>query len=163
MYGYAGDDYITGQNGLDYIDGGIGNDTLLGEVGNDTLIGGAGNDTLIGGLGADNLIGGADIDAFVYNAIAEGGDAIADFAATEKFLVSQGGFGGGLLPGLLLASQFGSGAGLSAAANATQRFIYDTTSGILRFDADGNGAGASSIVATLTTKPALSNSNIQVF
>jgi Ca2+-binding RTX toxin-like protein len=163
MYGYAGDDFITGQNGLDYIDGGIGNDTLLGDAGNDTLIGGAGNDTLIGGLGADNLIGGAEIDVFVYNAIAEGGDIISDFAVTEKFLVSQGGFGGGLLPGILLASQFGSGAGLSTAANSAQRFIYDTTSGILRFDVDGSGLGASSIIATLSNKPALSSSNFQVF
>jgi hypothetical protein len=41
--------------------------------------------------------------------------------------------------------------------------LADTTLGILRFDADGSGIGVSSIIATLSTKPALSSSNFQVF
>jgi len=36
-----------------------------------------------------------------------------------------------------------------AATTASQRFIYNLTTGDLRFDADGNGVGASTLVANL--------------
>jgi len=161
IYGYAGVDRIFGQDGNDYIDGGIGNDSLSGGAGNDTLIGGAGNDSIRGDVGADLLIGGADSDIFVYSSPSEGGDTITAFASgLDSIRVSQGGFGGGLLPGVLLPSQFGLGA---AATTSAQRLIYDTATGILRFDVDGSGAGASSILATLTGSPALLSSNISVF
>jgi len=161
IYGYAGFDRIFGQDGNDYIDGGSGNDSLSGGIGNDTLLGGAGNDSIRGDAGADLLIGGADSDIFVYSSPSEGGDTITDFSGSlDTIRVSQGGFGGGLLPGVLLASQFGLGA---AATTSSQRFIYDTATGILRFDIDGNGAGASSILATLTGSPTLSSSNFSIF
>ena len=161
IYGYAGFDRIFGQDGNDYIDGGLGNDSLSGGVGNDTLLGGAGNDSIRGDAGADLLIGGADSDIFVFSSPTDGGDTITDFAGSlDSIRVSQGGFGGGLLPGVLLASQFGLGA---AATTSSQRFIYDTATGILRFDVDGNGAGVSAILATLTGSPALLSSNISVF
>ena len=38
---------------------------------------------------------------------------------------------------------------------ATQRFAYNSTSGALSYDADGSGAGASRLIATLTTHPTL--------
>jgi len=161
IYGYAGNDRIFGQEGNDYIDGGIGNDSLSGGIGNDTLIGGAGNDSIRGDAGADLLIGGAGSDIFVFSSPTDGGDTITDFAGSlDSIRVSQGGFGGGLLPGILLPSQFGLGA---AATTAAQRLIYDSATGILRFDVDGSGAGVSSILATLTGSPALSSSNISVF
>jgi len=161
IYGYAGFDRIFGQDGNDYIDGGIGNDSLSGGVGNDTIVGGAGNDSIRGDAGMDVLIGGADSDIFVFSSPTDGGDTITDFAGSlDTIRVSQGGFGGGLLPGVLLPSQFGLGA---AATTAAQRLIYDTATGILRFDVDGSGAGVSSILATLTGSPALSSSNISVF
>jgi Ca2+-binding RTX toxin-like protein len=143
---------ITGTNG---------NDSLTGGGGNDTITGGTGNDSINGGSGADLLIGGQGSDTFVYITPTEGSDTISDFTPTvDKFSFSQGGFGGGLLPGVLLASQFGLG---TAATTSTQRFIYEAATGVLRFDVDGNGVGASSIVATLLGKPALSSSNFQVF
>ena len=43
-----------------------GNDTLTGGSDNDWLVGGAGNDVLIGGMGADVLTGGLGNDTFIY-------------------------------------------------------------------------------------------------
>src|SRR5919199_2959668 len=43
-YGYAGNDFIRGNNCDDSLYGGDGNDTLDGGTGNDSLVGGSGND-----------------------------------------------------------------------------------------------------------------------
>ncbi len=63
MYGYAGDDSLTGGNVTDTLYGGDGNDTLYGYAGNDTLDGGIGNDTVRGGDGNDTVNGGDGADA----------------------------------------------------------------------------------------------------
>ena len=67
-------------------------------------------------------------------------------------MVSASGFAGGLVPGDLAAAQFKA---LNAAGDADDRFVYNTATGALSFDADGNGAGASVPVATLGTAPLL--------
>ena len=56
LYGYAGNDTLTGGSGNDLLRGGDGDDTLIGGAGNDLLIGGSGNDTFIGGLGSDTVL-----------------------------------------------------------------------------------------------------------
>ncbi|WP_265937108.1 calcium-binding protein [Acinetobacter wuhouensis] len=56
LYGYDGNDTLTGGSGNDILRGGKGNDTLNGGAGNDLLDGGAGNDKLIGGAGSDTAI-----------------------------------------------------------------------------------------------------------
>jgi alpha-tubulin suppressor-like RCC1 family protein len=53
IYGFGGNDTITGSNGDDYLNGGVGNDVLIGGLGNDTLIGGGGDDIMTGGKGDD--------------------------------------------------------------------------------------------------------------
>jgi Ca2+-binding RTX toxin-like protein len=53
LYGFDGDDTLTGSAQDDYLSGGAGKDTMTGGAGADTLYGGAGNDTLDGGAGAD--------------------------------------------------------------------------------------------------------------
>lgn len=58
------------------------------------------------------------------------------------------------------ASQFYLGA---SAADASDRFIYDISTGALYFDVDGSGAAVQVQIATLTTKPAITHNHIFVF
>ncbi len=150
---FAGDDLVMGLGGNDSIDGGLGNDSLLGGLGNDTPIGGPGNDVLVGGPGND---------AFVLTNVLHGLDEICDLEAGDTIRVSAVGFGGGLTAGTLPLAQFLAGAGAMAATTASQRFIYDTTVGALRFDPDGTGPSPAVLVANLTGAPALTNTQIVV-
>jgi Ca2+-binding RTX toxin-like protein len=85
-------------------------------------------------------------------------DTIQDFVpGTDILRVSASGFGGGLVPGTLPASQFVVGA---AATTAAHRFVYNA--GALFFDADGTGPIAPVQVATLTGAPLLTNVGIVV-
>ncbi|MDX1976626.1 MAG: calcium-binding protein [Pseudanabaenaceae cyanobacterium bins.68] len=153
---FAGDDAVFGGVGNDSIDGGFGNDGLFGADGGDTLIGNIGNDTLTGGPGADRLIGGIGNDIFLYFLPSEGGDIIQDFSSgVDSITFITNSFGGGLAVGPITEAQFLAGASVSIATDATQRFLYDTNAGVLRFDPDGNGANPSTILATLTGAPAI--------
>ena len=53
------------------------------------------------------------------------------------------------------AAAFRSGAGVTAAQDASDRIVYDTTTGNLYYDADGAGGSASIQFGILTTKPAI--------
>ncbi len=117
---------------------------ITGTAGNDTLVGGAGDDTLIGGLGADTLTGGGGHDHFVYQAAAEGGDTIKDFAVAEDSLnFSASGFGGGLVAGqqLVAGTNFVADANPTATSD-TGTFLFNTDTHDLVWDFDGLGAGA---------------------
>jgi Ca2+-binding RTX toxin-like protein len=138
---------------------------LDGGTGDDTLIGGSGNDTLIGGFGNDVLTGSTGVDFFVLNNPNTGVDSITDFSAVDDTLrVSAAGFGGWLTFGATItSSQFLIGSGAVAATNSSQRFIYNTTTGALFFDADGNQTGFGAVqVATLSNKPTIGTSDIFV-
>ena len=65
----------------------------------------------------------------------------------------------GLSAGTLAASAFVIGA---TAADADDRIVYDSATGALYFDADGNGAGGAVQFATLTTGLALTNNDFIV-
>ena len=158
--------FITGSGFNDTLTGGNLADTIIGGQGNDILNGGSGNDTLTGGSGNDTLTGGAGADRFVFNSSSEALDTITDFSITDDFInVSATGFGGSLAVGTLTPFRFLAGPNVVAATSATQRFIYNSSTGDLRFDQDGNGATFLPIViATLAgpTVPALTASRIVV-
>src|SRR5262249_25599989 len=59
-------------------------------------------------------------------------------------------------------ARFTAGAGLTSGQDASDRLIYNTTTGQLFYDADGNGAGASQLVSTLQGAPALAATDIVV-
>ena len=151
-YGNTLNNTISGNNYNNYLSGGDGNDTLIGNAGNDTLVGGFGNDILTGG---------ADADKFVFNSRYEGIDTITDFAwqQGDKLLVSASGFSGGLNLGALLSSQFIIGSG---ASDTSDRFIYNSSTGGLFFDADGIGASSQVQFAKLSTGLNLISSDIVV-
>jgi Ca2+-binding RTX toxin-like protein len=142
IIGRATDDTIVAGSGADSISGGKGNDTLSGGAGNDTLVGGAGNDVLTGGDGADRFV--FDTSLGTSNV-----DTIRDFlTGTDKIVLSAKVFS--KLTGTSLGSAikagnfvFVVGAGATAVAKDNDDYlIYDTTSDLLYYDADGNGSGA---------------------
>ena len=157
---------ITGTSGNDSLTGTDGDDTLLGLDGLDTLVGGAGNDSLVGGTGWDTLTGGAGADVLAFAEFGSGmNDAITDFATgTDKIELDPAAFTAIGASGLFAPGdgRFWAGPGASAAHDADDRIIYDTTSGILYYDADGNGPGGQGRVAVLQGAPTLVATDIVV-
>jgi VCBS repeat-containing protein len=135
--------------GADLIKAGLGNDSISGGAGNDTLSGGAGNDTLVGGAANDLLTGGDGADRFVFDATlgAANIDTITDFVTkTDKIVLSAkvfNAFKGSSAGSAITAGNLVVGVGTTAVANDKDDYlIYDTTSDLLYYDADGNGSGA---------------------
>jgi serralysin len=127
--------YVLGNNGANVINGGGGSDYLYG-------YGGADSFQFTTALGANNV------------------DALMDFVSgTDKIALDDAIFAqiGGL--GALAAGAFVTG---SAAADANDRIVYNNATGQLFYDADGNGAGAAILFATLNGSPALAASDFQV-
>jgi trimeric autotransporter adhesin len=148
VLGSALADRIVGDGAANVLDGGGGADTLNG---------GAGNDTLDGGDGADIFVfahhGAAHADQLAF---AGGADKIALDASVFNTIGALGGFNAG-------DARFFAGAGASAGQDASDRVIYDTSSGILWYDADGNGSGAAQRLATLEGAPTLAATDLQAF
>ena len=144
---------IRGNFGANTLFGGAGNDWLNGIDGNDRLVGGRGNDTLTGGAGADRFIRKYSTTAI---------DTITDFQVGVDLLAfSASGFGGGLAGGAVLnETQFTIG---SAAADSSDRFIYNSATGALFFDADGIGGAAQVKIFTLSSGLAMTNADIFIF
>jgi Ca2+-binding RTX toxin-like protein len=121
-------------------------DTLMGGEGADTLFGGAGNDLLIGGVGKDLLTGGAGADQFVFDIVLGDSniDTIKDFVTrTDKIVLSDKIFSKFAGSSAITADNLVVGAGAMAKAkDGNDYLIYDTTSDLLYYDADGNGSGA---------------------
>jgi cysteinyl-tRNA synthetase len=132
---------IKGGAGADKIDGKGGNDTLYGLGGNDLLYGGVGNDKLYGGLGNDKLFGGTGNDTFVFNTKlgSDNVDTIDDFSVSQDVIwLDDDIFSKVGKVGDLSGAAFYAG---KAAHDATDRIIYDKSTGKLFYDADGNGKG----------------------
>jgi len=148
LYGNLGSDTLFGGQGNDVLFGGQGSDLLAGNLDADALYGNLGNDTLDGGAGADTLAGGDGADVFRITAPADGGDVITDFqAGVDTIAVASPNFGN-LAAGTLSAASFA----LDNPTTADTRFVFNTTTGALTYDADGNGAGAAVTIATLNVR-----------
>ena len=136
-------------NGLDnVIIGNAGGNVLSAGAGADTLYGQGGNDWLYGGSGRDYLSGGTGYDAFVFNTRgAASTDHIADFAAAFDTIVLENAVFMKLRgEGVLTAAQFYRG---TSAHDANDRIIYNSKTGVLTYDENGNLAGGSSVLAVL--------------
>lgn len=155
---------VTGGSGADHFTGGAGNDTLNGGGSNDTLTGGAGNDTLSGGTGNDKLTGGSGQDAFLFNTAlnaVSNVDTIFDFSSvSDKILLSHSVFAAAGVLGPLAAGAFVDVH--TSSVTASSRIIYNSSTGVLKYDSDGNGPAASTQFALLSTHPVISNTNFQI-
>jgi Ca2+-binding RTX toxin-like protein len=158
-YGYAGNDVMYGNDGNDYLDGGSDNDALMGGTGNDTLSGGSGNDRLFGGLGNDRLTGGTGSDLFVFNTApnaTSNRDTITDFNVRDDTIQLENSVftALGSRTGTLNATMFKTGTNNNA-GDASDRIIYNQSSGALFYDADGTGITAAVQIALIGNKASL--------
>jgi len=148
-------------------------DRFVGNGGADTLTGGLGNDTFVFGKVLSYAVVGTATDAQGYglkdSAItSDDADVITDFTSGKDKIelhVDQFDKLGAyyqdddgiytINPATVATSaNFVSGAG-AVPASATHYLIYNTTTGVLSYDADGNGSGAALTIATLVGSPTL--------
>lgn len=155
------DNALTGNSAGNRLRGLDGADTLSGGGGNDTLEGGNGADVLNGGVGADSMTGGAGADAFVFNVAAslDNADTIADFNVTDDIIHLDNAIFTALADGALSSAAFRIG---TSAGDASDRVIYNPTTGALYYDANGDAAGSVFRIATLSTGLALTNNDFLV-
>ena len=148
LNGSSLNDILRGGAGDDTINGNDGADTLRGDAGNDIINGGIGNDTIIGGTGADTLTGGAGADMFVFTAPLNNVDSITDFDGNVDQIhlddAAFSAFGPTIDAGEFVANSGG------VAGDANDFLLYDTDTGDLYYDADGNGVGARVLIANIT-------------
>ena len=132
----------TGNSGNNVIKGSLSANVIDGAGGNDTLTGGSSNDT------------------FVFSTALNGTtnvDTITDFTHTsatahDSIKLENAVFTALTTTGALSATEYVANA-TGVATTAAQNIIYNTVTGALSYDADGNGAGAAIQFATLTGHP----------
>ena len=153
--------FIQGTGGANILSGDGGSDQLSGLGGSDILLGGDGEDFLNGGTGSDVLNGGAGADVLVFaDALGLGNiDGIQDFATGSDRIALDHNVFTGLANGVLSAGAFVTG---TSAQDADDRILYDSATGQLWFDADGNGSGGAVHFATLSGHPPIAASDFVV-
>ena len=149
----------TGNELNNHITGNAAVNTFIGLGGDDTFDSGSGNDTLSGGDGADIYIFSNGIKG------SKNVDTIKDFVSGEdKIYLSADIFtkiasGLGLIDGNdpvpLSDGDFFLSAPKVKATTASDFILYDSNTGRVYYDADGNGKGAADWFITLTGKPEL--------
>ncbi len=136
-------------------------DNAIGSAENDKLIGNQGSNVLEGGAGNDYLRGGGGSDTFAYRSPNGGYDCIADFGADDFFQISASGFGDGLSAGTPLSKSASATTGIFVSdANPTSRgtnanFLYNFSTGVLKFDRDGIGPADAIDLAYLDGTPSV--------
>jgi serralysin len=142
-------DRLTGTNTANRLEGRAGNDTLTGGLGNDTLAGGAGRDSF------DFLTAPGNANA----------DNIADFGSrSDKIRLDDAvHMRAGTLGSFSLNDpRFWAAPGAVRGHDATDRVVYNTSTGSLYYDADGSGGGGQQVIAVLQGAPALTATDIVV-
>ena len=126
---------------------------IRGSSGDNIIDGGRGNDKLTGAGGADGF-------AFTTNLNANSNvDRIKDFVHnTDKILLENSIFTALGAPGALAAGRFA----INSPGDANDFIIYDTTTGGLFYDADGNGAGAAVQFARLLGVPGVTQADFEI-
>lgn len=163
---------IKGTAKAETLIAGSGADKITGLAGSDTISGGAGNDNISGGAGNDTLTGNEGSDYFLFDFAANASsnlDTIIDFVSgTDKLQFSKKIYTGlGKMVGNLTNDQFWASAGQATAHSLTDRIIYDTVTGALYYDADGNKVGGVNaiqvaIIGTADSHPTLIYSDVLI-
>ena len=149
---------LTGTSAINGTGNGLAN-VITGNSAVNQLNGGSGNDTLDGGLGNNRLTGGTGNDIFKFTT-KNHVDIIADYnVANDTIQLENSIFTALTATGTLTPGQCRIGA---QALDANDYVIYNSTTGALLYDANGNGAGAAVPIATLSAGLGLTNADIVV-
>lgn len=128
------------------------NDTIFGSAVANTLRGEGGNDIIAGGLGNDTLRGDAGKDTFLFNtalSATSNVDAITDFVVVDDTIRLENAIFTKIVgTGALTSAQFVKNT-TGLAADAGDRIIYESDTGALYYDSNGNAAGGSVRFATI--------------
>ncbi|PSJ57707.1 calcium-binding protein [Kumtagia ephedrae] len=143
----------TGTAGID----------LTGNGFDQSITGNAGNNRLDGKGGTDVLRGLGGKDTFVFSSALGAGnvDTIVDFKAVDDTIELKNTVFAAVGTGSLAASAFNANSS-GTALEADDRIIYETDTGKLFYDADGNGAGAAVQFAVLTGNPTITAADFVV-
>ena len=133
--------------------GNAGVNTLTRSIYADTLNGGSSNGSLIGGAGHDIPTCGAGADTVVFKQLTG-----IDHISLSKTMFTMLG-----AVGTLGSTAFYAAAGATTGHLATDRVIYNTTTGALYYDADGNGSGAAVQIGVLDGHPTLAYTDVLIF
>jgi Ca2+-binding RTX toxin-like protein len=167
--GYWSDDTakinIATKNGSYTLSSGVETGILTNKV-DFNLIGNSGNNYLTGNAYKNNLTGGHGYDHFEFNAALNAKtniDTITDFNPEQDTVRLSQTIFKALPYNDLSTAAFNSGAGMTTAQDATDRIIYNTTTGALYYDPDGNLTKGKIVqFATLTGQPDISASDFQI-
>lgn len=162
---------LNGGNYVNVTVGGVVEDTVKncenfygGSVA-DTIVGDTNANTLQGLGGIDTLTGSTGADSFSFNTTpgTTNADHITDFSVVDDtIIINNGTFTAAGVDGTLASAAFYSAAGAVAGHDADDRIVYNSTTGALYYDADGSGAGASLLFATLDNHAAITNADILI-
>jgi Ca2+-binding RTX toxin-like protein len=148
--------------GIESVTGSAYDDTLSGNALANTLKGGAGADVIDGRGGNDILYGNAGQDTFVFDTVLNvttNVDSIMDFSVVDDSVQLDQTIFSVLQTGQLASAAFFQG---TSAHDSDDRIIYDSASGNLYYDPDGNGSAAQTVIAHLSTGLALTNADFLV-
>jgi hypothetical protein len=133
---------------------------LVGNALSQTITGNAGVNAIYGGLGNDTLLGLGGSDIFVFNTAlgASNVDTLSDFTAADTVYLENAVFTALTGTGTMTANQFVSNT-TGLATTASQRIIYESDTGNLYYDSNGNAAGGSVLFARLGAGLAITNAD----
>lgn len=119
---------------------------------------------LDGRAGADELTGGSGADSFVFTSalVDTNADTITDFAVGFDMIRLDDAVFLGLTAGALAATAFSASAS-GLATDALDRILYETGTGRLYFDEDGDGVIQRKLFATVTANLGLTATDFAVF
>ncbi|WP_394887536.1 calcium-binding protein [Mesorhizobium sp. AaZ16] len=125
-----------------------------------TIAGNAANNVLTGALGADSFLFRTGLNGTTNVDTITDFNVVDDIIQLEDFIFTQAGGGGGGL-GTLLAGQFRTNLS-GAAQDADDRIIYESDSGRLWYDSNGNAAGGNYLFADLDPGLAITNNDFVI-
>lgn len=139
-------------------------DHITGSEFSDRLTGNDQANILFGTSGADVLTGGEGADRFLYENLDSQTDTITDLSIDDRLVFSSAGFNASFgtetdftaIEPTFVSSTDSQSLGTGAT------FLYQSDTGLLSFDPDGNGSLAASEIAVLSNMPTLSQEQISI-